>query len=387
MAISEVAARPEDVGVDSQKLQAVFARARRDVEDGTLPCAQVAVARHGVLAGTAAFGMATHGDVTTPATTDTLFGIFSCTKAVVGLAIWQLCEQGLLKIQERVADIVPEFASNGKDEITVEQVLLHISGFPLAPYHPDNWGSREKRLQAFSQWRLNWEPGTRFEYHATSAHWVLAEILERRTGMDFRDYIRQRILDPLGLDDFYVGLPRELNHRVADVAYIGPQEPPPGGYGEVTPEAILNFNRPDVRAAGVPGGGGIATAAGLALFYQALVNGGAGANGARIVKPETIEWATRVRTGDNHRDPVLGHTVNRALSVVVAGDDGDAHQRGFGRTTSPRALGHGGAGGQIAWADPATGISLGYCTSGFNDWLTQGRRITAISSLAATCAI
>jgi CubicO group peptidase (beta-lactamase class C family) len=71
--------------------------------------------------------------------------------------------------------------------------------------------------------------------------------------------------------------------------------------------------------------------------------------------------------------------------VVVAGDDGLAFQRGFGRSTSPRAFGHGGAGGQIGWGDPETGISVGYTTDGFVDDLTQGRRGVAISSLAAQC--
>ena len=79
--------------------------------------------------------------------------------------------------------------------------------------------------------------------------------------------------------------------------------------------------------------------------------------------------------------------MNRALSVVVAGDDENAHLRGFGRVASARAFGHAGAGGQIGWGDPETGISVGYCTNGFVDWLTLGRRITAISSLAASCAL
>ena len=83
----------------------------------------------------------------------------------------------------------------------------------------------------------------------------------------------------------------------------------------------------------------------------------------------------------------FGTPVNRALSVIVAGGDGNAYMRGFGRTASPRAFGHDGAGGQIAWGDPETGISVGYCTNGFVDLMTQGRRITAISSLAATSAL
>jgi len=110
------------------------------------------------------------------------------------------------------------------------------------------------------------------------------------------------------------------------------------------------------------------------------------ANGNRVFQPETIEFATKVRSKDHHRDVILDIPVNRALSVIVAGDDGNAFMRGFGRCTSPRAFGHGGAGGQMGWGDPETGISLGFCTNGFNDYLTIGRRITAISSLAASCA-
>lgn len=382
-----LASRPEDVGVDGGRLEEVFARAKRDVDGGILPSCQVAVARQGKVAGLRTFGQAVHAGAERPATDESLYTIFSCTKAIVGVAVWSLFEEGLLRLDERVAEIIPEFASNGKDAIIVEQVLTHTSGFPRAPLGPPAWDDRSKRLEAFARWRLNWEPGSRFEYHATSAHWVLAEIIERRTGCDFRTFIRERVAGPMGLAELFVGLPEAYDHRVAEVRYVGEIIEPPGGWGEVTPEAILRFNQPAARRVGVPGGGGIASAAELALFYQPLMNGGETVDGMRVLKQETIEFATTVRTTDRHREPLFDYAVNRALSVVVAGDDGNAFMRGFGRVVSPRAFGHGGAGGQIGWGDPATGISLGYCTNGFVDWKTSGRRITAISSLAAKCAV
>ena len=387
MSTAEVATtKPEDLGIDSEKLEAVFARAKRDVDDGTLKSAQVAVARHGKLAGVRTFGTVQHNGVEAevPATDQTLYTIFSCTKAIVGAATWTVCEDGLLRIEERVSDIIPEFGSNGKENITVEQVMLHIGGFPMAPFNALDWDNRERRLSRFNQWRLNWEPGTKFEYHATSAHWVLAEIIERRTGKDFRAYVRERILDPMGLSNLYIGLPADRNGLVADVRHLVPPTPPPGGWGEVTPDAIKTFNKPEVRAVGVPGGGGVGGAAQLAMFYQPLVNGGTTADGTRIMKAETIEWATKVRTTDIHRDILFNQPINRALTVVVAGDDGNSHIRGFGKTVSPKAFGHGGAGGQIGWGDPVTGISLGYTTDGFVDDLTQGRRGVALSSLAGS---
>lgn len=381
-----LATKPEEADIDPERLEAVFARAKRDVDEGVLPSAQVAVARRGKVAGVRTFGSAVQGGVEGPATDETLYVIFSCTKAVVASAVWLLFEEGLLRLEERVAEIIPEFGTNGKDVVTVEQVLLHTSGFPYAPLGPPDWAERPKRLEAFARWRLNWEPGSRFEYHATSAHWVLAEVIERRTGAEYRAFVRERILDPMGLDELFVGLPDAYNARVADVLHVTPPVEPPGGWGEVTPNAILRFNEPEARAVGVPGGGGIASAAELALFYQTLVNGGETFDGRRVLKPETIEFATKVRTDGRHRD-MMDTPVNRGLSVVVAGDDGLAHMRGFGRTASPRAFGHGGAGGQIGWGDPETGISVGYCTNGFVDWITSGRRITAISSLAANCAL
>jgi CubicO group peptidase (beta-lactamase class C family) len=377
--------KPEDAGVDAELLEAVFARAKRDVDQGVLPSAQVAVARNGKLAGMRTFGEAVQGGKLRPATDDTLYCIFSSTKVIVAAAVWLLFEEGLLRLEERVAEIIPEFGTNGKEKVTVEQVMLHTGGFPLAPFAQGEWGDREKLLEAFSRWRLNWEPDTNWQYHATSAHWVLSEIIFRRTGIDYKTFIRERITGPMGLGELFVGLPPEQQDRFAEVAWVSDPVEPPGGWGEVTPEAILGFNRPSVIAAGVPGGGGVTNAAELALFYQTLISGGEAANGNRVLKPETIEFATKVRTQDRHRDLVFGNTVNRGLSIIVAGDDGNAYMRGFGRTTSGRAIGHGGAGGQIGWGDPETGVSVGYCTNGFIDFMTMARRITAISSLAGNC--
>ena len=381
-----IAAKPEDVGIDSEKLEAVFARAQRDVDGGLIPSAQVAVARQGKIAGMRTIGSAVQDGVEKPATDETLYCIFSCTKAIVASGVWLLFEDGNLKLEERVADIIPEFGTNGKEVITVEQLLLHAGGFPYAPFPAKHWGDRDALLEAFGRWRLNWEPDSRFEYHPTSAHWVLTEIIYRRGGKDFRDFIRERVTGPMGLPELFVGMPEEYDPRVAEVCYVGEIIEPPGGYGEVTPEAIMRFNGPAARRSGIPGAGAHTSAADLAMLYQTLINGGEAPNGTRVFKPETIEFATKVRSKDHHRDVILDVPVNRALSVVVAGDDGNAFMRGFGRCTSPRAVGHGGAGGQMGWGDPETGISLGFCTNGFNDYLTIGRRITAISSLAASCA-
>ena len=375
---------PEALGIDAEKLAAVVERVRREVDEGLLPSAQIAVAREGKLALFETFGEATN---------NTLYCVFSSTKAITSAAAWLVIEAGDLGVDEVVADIVPEFGSNGKDAITVEQLFLHSAGFPQAPFRPTDWFDRDRRLQRFAKWRLNWEPGSRFEYHPTSSMWVIAEIIERRTGRAFQDFVREEIAQPLGLENMHLGLPTAENGRVAtlehcgdaltsaDYARMGIPEPP---VTEVTEDVILSFNEPQIRAVPTPGGGGIMTAAELALFYQALLHGGS-VGGRRVWKAETLAMARQVRSGDL-RDPLSGKRVNRGLGIVVAGDE-DRNLRGFGHENSPLAFGHGGAGGQIAWADPATGVSIGYCTNGHDrNPLRMGRRGVSISNRVALVA-
>jgi CubicO group peptidase (beta-lactamase class C family) len=371
----------ESLGVDNERLAELRTRVRREIDAGLLPSCQFALARNGRLAAYEVFG---------DAGLDTRYVIFSATKAFVASTAWLLIGEGSLDIDRRVAEYIPEFATNGKDVVTVEQVMLHTSGFPRAPLGPPNWADRDKRLEAFAKWRLNWEPGTAHEYHPTSAHWVLAELVERIAGSDYRDVIHERVTEALGLDRV-VGIPADEQDGIAELSLCGePASPeelqqifgvPELPVTEVTDEALLSFNRADVRDVGVPGGGGIATAATVALFYQALLH-----NPDTLWDPDVLADATgHVR--NTFPDPLFGATANRALGVVVAGDDGKANRRGFGHTQSPRTFGHNGAGGQIAWADPDSGLSFCYVTNGRDlNPIREGRRGIGLSSRAAVCA-
>ncbi|MDQ1459821.1 MAG: hypothetical protein QOI08_1305 [Actinomycetota bacterium] len=375
-------ADPTDLGIDPSALEALFGRVQQDVDAGRLPSCQLALARDGQVAVWRAFG---NGPV------ESRYVIFSATKAVVAGAVWVLIGEGSLDVSRTVASLIPEFAANDKDAITVEQVMLHTSGFPRAPFGALDWDDRERRLARFSKWRCNWEPGTRYEYHPTSAHWVLAEIIERLTGGDFRAFIRERILDPLGLARLQVGVPIAEQGDINDLVLTGEATPPDvleAAIGirelpltDVTPDALMSFNQPEVRAVGVPGGGGVSTAVDLALYYQALL-----ADPIGIWKPEVLADATaNVR---NHLPDWMGTPANRSLGLIIAGDDGKAGARGMGHTVSARTFGHNGAGGQIAWADPATGLSFCYLTNGLDqDELRQWRRTTGIGSRAANCVI
>jgi CubicO group peptidase (beta-lactamase class C family) len=372
-------AGPDALGIDPQRLTDLVARARRDVDTGVLPSCQLAVARHGRLAAFHTFGAATD---------DTRYVVFSTTKPIVAAAAWLVIADGRLDVAAKVADLIPEFATNGKDVVTVEQLMLHTSGFPRAPMAPALWNDRDARVARFADWRLNWEPGTAFEYHATSAHWVLAELIDRATGDDYRAFIHERIALPLGLPRLRLGLGLDEQDGIAELANVGAPTPPDeleAAFGirdipveEITDHALTDFNLPDARRAGVPGAGGVMTAADLALFYQALLSNPGDLWDARVLADATGNVRNRFI------DPWLGVPANRTLGLVVAGDDGNASLRmNLGNTVSSRAFGHAGAGGQVAWADPATGLSFCYLTNGLDaDLLRLGRRGHALSNRA-----
>ncbi|MDQ2649495.1 MAG: beta-lactamase family protein, partial [Actinomycetota bacterium] len=183
--------------LDHAAVDALLDRARREVDAGLLPACQLALGLDGKVVVNEAFGEADR---------DTRFTIFSATKPFVASVVWQLIGEGLVEPSRRVLDYLPSFGDNGKEDITVEQVMLHTSGFPHAPLGPGRWETHESRAQTMAGWRCNWEPGTKFEYHPTSAHWVLAEIIYAVTGEDHTVAVRRRVAEPLGLTQFALGL-------------------------------------------------------------------------------------------------------------------------------------------------------------------------------------
>ena len=376
-------ARAESAGLKIDKVSELLTRVQKEVKEGLLPSAQVALARNGKVGVFESYGSAKPESLTC---------IFSATKAITSAAAWILIQDGKLDENEIVADIVPEFGTNEKENITVQQLFTHTAGFPSAPFAPLDWVDKDKRYARFSKWRLNWEPGTRYEYHPSSSMWVIAEVIERRSGQDYTAFVKQHVTGALGLPNLIVGLSEEEGKRALDVehsgdpltsedyARMGIPEPP---VTEVTEEALLNFNLDEVRAVGVPGGGGYANAHDLALFYQALLQGGL--EGNQLWSESTLNSVRSIRSGDL-RDPLFRQLANRGLGIIISGDE-SRNFRGFGKTNSPQAFGHNGAGGQIAWVDPESGLSLAYLTSGHDrNNVRQGKRGVAISSIAAECA-
>lgn len=371
--------------IDQDALDDLLARAGREVDQGLLPACQVAVAKDGELVAFEAYGQAT---------TDTRFVVFSCTKAVTAGAVWSLVGEGRLDPADRVVDHVPSFTGDGKERVTLEHLLTHTAGFPYAPLGGPEAADRQARLARMASWRTTWEPGERYEYHATSAHWVVAEVIEAVTGRDFRLELRERVLDPLGLDGFRVGLLGEHDRPTATLVGVG-ERPTPEQVEEATgipgvdlsalgiaEDLLLALNAPEAQEVGIPGGGGVGTAADLALLYQGFLQ-----------NPDDLWDPTVLADGTGNvrctlPDPLWGRPANRTLGLVKRGDDEHAGARGIGGVASSgEAFGHGGAGGQHAWADPASGLSFGYVTNGLDrDLIREYRRVAGINHRASKVA-
>jgi CubicO group peptidase (beta-lactamase class C family) len=316
--------------------------------DGGLTACQVAVARDGEVVWTRSFGSATP---------DTRFWIASATKPITSSAVLHLIADGQLDVARPVADYAPEFAANGKQDVTVEQVMLMTSGFPTAPMASEDGADPARRIAQLAKWELEYEPGTQYVYHGMSAHWVLAELIERTSGQPFCDFVEQRVTKPLGLPRL-LGIPRE---ELGDLAQLSEEAPE---------ETKTAYTYAEKIEAGEPGGGGVMTAATLALFYQGLLH-----NPGKLWDPATLaDGLGNVR--NTLPDPLMNMPANRTLAVVVGA--------GFGATwaESPTAYGWPGAGGQIGFAEPATGISFAFLQMGDNDQITQFVRGVKMTNLA-----
>ena len=343
-------AEPAALGLDPDRLERLYAAVEAHIAEGRYPGAQLAIARHGKLAVCRTFGQA-RVDPPAPATDRTLWLLYSQTKPVVSAAIWQLVDQGALSFADKIADHLPEFARHGKGLITVQQVITHQGGFPDAAVSSAAWEDHARLRAEVCDFPLQWEPGTRMRYHGLSAHWVLAVLIEALTGRDYRDVIRRDLLDPLGLDDLRVGVPPALHGRCADMHTPGD--------GAAVPSGADMVNTPEWRAAVVPGGGGYATAAAMAAFYQVLLAGGA-LHGTRVLSPRVVQLATRNHTGER-LDELQGVAMHRGLGVYVRGTEGGA--RALGTLAAPRTFGHGGAGSSQSWGDPDSGLSFCYLSN------------------------
>jgi len=352
----------EALGLAPKTLDALDRLIRQHIEEGRYPGAQIAVARHGKLALFRTYGDARTEPARTPATNETLFLLFSQTKVLTSAAIWALVEEGKLSFMDPIADHLPEFAARGKAEITLHQVMTHQGGFPNGDISRATWTDHARMRAEVCDFSLEWTPGTRVQYHGRAGHLVQAMVIEAVTGQDYRDVIRQKVIEPLGLsDEIMVGVPAAQQARCADIHAPEPRD-----------------NSAEFRAAGLPSGGGFATARGMAAFYQMLAGGGRLGN-VRLFSPRLIAYVTRNHTGETPDAQMTGIPMHRGLGPHVRGESDRI--RGLGSIGAPATFGHGGVGSSYSWADPSSGVSFTYVTNYVQPDPWHSARLDRVSNL------
>lgn len=380
--------------IDRRRLAELKQRAQQDINDGHVPACQYALAGAGEVLVHETLGAAPAG---------ARFAMWSATKPVFASLVWQLIGEGKLSPNEPVVARWPEFGCNGKASVTLDNLLLFTAGFPHATLDLNTVADRAARVRQMQTWTLDWEPGSAFEYHGFSAHYVMAELVARATGTDHRAALRERVLEPLGLGRLELGVARDRQGDIQNMVETGDRAPisevlgvlglteiPAGWEAMMAPAAgtagsspvvgLQSLERPEVREAGIPGAGAVSDAASVALFYQALLH-----NQARVWDPDVLHDVT-ANVRNNYPGADLGVLAMRTRGLEFQGDDRTAAFRCSGGAASPSTFGHGGAAGQIAWADPVTGLSFAYLTNGADrNLVRQALRTQQLNAAAAAC--
>lgn len=321
---------------------------------------------------------------------DTLVNLFSCTKTFTAVAALQLVAEGKLQLDEPVARVWPEFAVNGKQAITLRQLLCHRAGLPairqpLAPEALYDWDAMTAALAAESPW---WTPGDGHGYAAITYGWLLGELIRRADGREPGEAIVARTARPLDLD-FHIGLAdaefdrvgyltRQKNNfgdaaaqRVFKALTSDPQSLTALAF--TNPPSIMNSaNKPEWRRMAQPAANGHGNARALAGFYEGLLRG-------KLLEDELLSEMTREHSIGEDR--TLLCRTRFALGCWL--DQPDMENATF--SMGPGAFGHPGAGGCIGFADPHYDVAFGYVTNTLGPYVLMDPRAQALARSVKAC--
>jgi len=364
---------PRSVGVAPAAVKAIWHSVERLYGTGIHPAIQLCVRRHGEVLIDRAIGHASGNGPDDPrdapkvlATPETLFDIYSASKAVTAMVIHLLDQRRLLHLNDPVCEYIPEFARHGKEAITIQHVLTHRAGVPNLPTEVmrlETLEDDDEVLRLMYDAKPTWRPGRRLAYHAITGGFVLAEIVKRVTGKPIRTVLKQEILQPLGMRWTNYGVARRDVPKVALAYFTGPPVIPPlstlltRALGVPLQSAINLTNDPRYMTAVVPAGNVITTANELSRFYQLLLNGGT-LDGVHIFEPRTIRRATQEHSYLEF-DLTLVIPLRYAMGFMLGGQ----YLSLYGPNT-PNAFGHLGFTNIISWADPDRQVAGTLMTSG-----------------------
>ena len=277
---------------------------------------------------------------------DTLFPIWSTTKGLAGTAVHRLVERGVLSWEDPIARWWPEFAAEGKSGITLRHALAHTAGLSAVPERTDmadicDWDAMCRSLAAQKPATA---PGAIQAYHAITYGWLIGEVCRRADGRDFARIVADEVCAP-------IGVPSPFWDGRTPVMTLDVPPPPaePGAPNPAIPPWVCPLekliNRDDVKRACLPASNGVSSARSIAKHYAALI--GSGADGARLLHPETMAAALVKQVPT---DPAATGWGPRGLGYGLYGPEDD---QGV-------SFGHGGFGGSSGMADARIGLGFGF---------------------------
>ena len=358
------AGTPEEVGLSAERLERIDEMIQRAIDAKQISGAVTVVARRGRVAHFEAHGLMDI-EANAPMRKDAIFRIASMTKPVTAVAILMLVEEGKVRLSDPVSRFIPEFKdtkvamprSDSADEegdiytvpanreVTVQDLITHTSGLgsggaageATSRIAPRNLtGTVADWAAALGAAPLDFQPGARWSYSGLAGIDTLGRIVEVASGLTFDEFLRQRIFEPLGMEDTAFNVPEDKKPRVVTL------------YGR-TPEGLEVRPAPEwVATTTLHGGGGglSSTAEDYLQFAQMLVNNGE-LNGTRLLGSRTVELMASNHVGDLYEKAGavglgFGLTVDVVLDSVAA--------RGDHRSTG--SFGWLGAFGTAYWVDP-----------------------------------
>lgn len=310
---------------------------------------------------------------TKPWSASTLVLFWSATKGLAAACVLHSLQRHQLSLDMPVAEFWPEFAQNGKEAVTVGQVLSHRAAVAAL----DSQASildYDAVIKALEKQEPLWLVGEGHGYHPRTFGFLMDEIVRRlNDGVTLGNYWREEFAEPLDLE-IWIGLPLEKLARTAPVfaaraTVMQRDDAFYEAFGDTDSltfraftsprglNGVTSMNSVEARTASFPGFGGIGTASSLAKFYALLANGGE-MDGTRYFSPETIEWMKTPLTSGFDRVLQIDTAFSAGFMKDPVSVSGEKIRCLFGPSLS--AFGQPGAGGSVAFADPENGISFAY---------------------------
>ncbi|HVS20587.1 MAG TPA: exo-beta-N-acetylmuramidase NamZ domain-containing protein [Pyrinomonadaceae bacterium] len=342
-------ASPITVGISTERLARMDGVIQQSIDRHELPGAVVLVARHGRVVWRKAYGARAVEPQREAMTTNTIFDLASLTKIVAtATSIMILVERGEMRLGEPVVKFIPEMKGDGRDAITIEQLLTHTAGFAPDFDLRERWGGYDEAMKRLYREPLRTQPGARFVYSDIN-YIALGEVVHRVSGQTLDEFARRNIFAPLGLRDTGFRPDARLRARIAptekrrgQMNYLGDTGANAGSEGEQWLRGQVH-DPTSFRMGGVAGHAGLfSTADDLAVYCQMILNGGA-YNDVRILSPLSVATMTRPRAvSEDGSARGLGWDIATSFSS----NKGDLFPLG--------SFGHTGFTGTSIWIDPAS---------------------------------